>query len=79
MKILVLASGSKGNSTYIEYKNTKILIDIGISALSLDKKLKSIGIEVDELDAIFITHNISAFSKHKLPFLLQTLHRPFGA
>lgn len=56
MKILVLASGSKGNSTYIEYKNTKILIDIGISALSLDKKLKSIGVEADELDAIFITH-----------------------
>ena len=29
MKICVLASGSKGNSTYIETANHKILIDIG--------------------------------------------------
>ena len=27
MKISVLASGSKGNSSYIETKNTKILVD----------------------------------------------------
>ena len=56
MKILVLASGSKGNSTYVEYKNTKILIDLGISSLSLDKKLKNIDVDTDDLDAILITH-----------------------
>ncbi len=56
MKILVLASGSKGNSTYIEYKNTKILIDLGISSLSLDKKLKDIDVSTNDLNAILITH-----------------------
>lgn len=56
MKVLVLASGSKGNSTYVEYKNTKILIDLGISALSLDKKLEQINVSSKELDAVLITH-----------------------
>ena len=56
MKIVVLASGSKGNSTYIEYNGTKILIDIGISSLALSKKLKTIGVKCEELDAVLITH-----------------------
>ena len=29
MKAIVLSSGSKGNTTYIETENTKILIDAG--------------------------------------------------
>jgi len=56
MKIIVLASGSKGNSTYIEYKNTKILIDMGISSSSLEKKLNEIGVTSGNLDAVLITH-----------------------
>ena len=31
MKVVILASGSKGNATYIETQNTKLLIDAGIS------------------------------------------------
>lgn len=56
MKVIVLASGSKGNSTYVEYKNTKILIDIGISCLSLERKLNSYGVSNNDLDAVLITH-----------------------
>lgn len=56
MKVIVLASGSKGNSTYIEYKNTKILIDMGISSSSLEKKLNEIGVSSKELDGVLITH-----------------------
>lgn len=56
MKVIVLASGSKGNSTYIEYKNTKILIDMGISSSSLEKKLKEVGATSSNLDAVLITH-----------------------
>lgn len=81
MKVLVLASGSKGNSTYIEYNNTKILIDIGISSLALEKKLKSINVEADELDAIFITHThidhvggLKTFvKKHQVPIYLSEI------
>ena len=81
MKVIVLASGSKGNSTYIEYNNTKILIDIGISCLSLERKLNSYGVSCDELDAILITHThtdhvsgLKTFNKkHKVPVYMSEL------
>ncbi len=59
MKVCVLASGSKGNSTYIEYKDTKILIDLGMSCSYIEQKLKEIGVEAKAIDAIFITHTHS--------------------
>lgn len=56
MKVVVLSSGSRGNTTYIECGNTKVLIDIGNTCKYVVDKLKGIGIEAKELDAIFITH-----------------------
>jgi phosphoribosyl 1,2-cyclic phosphodiesterase len=51
-----LASGSKGNSIYISDGKTKILIDAGISLKSLTERLHKIGVSVDEIDAILVTH-----------------------
>ena len=56
MKVCVLSSGSKGNTTYIESSNTKILIDIGNSAKYVKEKLEGIGVEPEEIDAVLITH-----------------------
>lgn len=56
MRVCVLSSGSKGNCTYVETKNHKILIDIGTSSLYVEKSLKSIGIEPSNIDIILITH-----------------------
>lgn len=56
MKISVLSSGSKGNCTYVETKNHKILIDIGTSSLYVEKSLKSIGIDPNDIDIILVTH-----------------------
>lgn len=56
MKICVLASGSKGNVTYIETKKTKSLIDIGMSCAYVEKNLKDIGVDPKEIQRIFITH-----------------------
>ena len=56
MKICVLSSGSKGNTTYIESKNAKILIDVGNTAKYIKEKLEDIGVEPEELDAVLITH-----------------------
>ena len=56
MKVCVLSSGSKGNTTYIETDKTKILIDCGNSCKYIADKLKELNIKLNEIDAIFITH-----------------------
>ena len=57
MKVCVLSSGSKGNSTYVETKNHKILIDIGTSSLYVEKALKEINVNPSDIDIILITHS----------------------
>ena len=39
MRVIVLSSGSKGNTTYVECEETKILIDIGNSCKYVVNKL----------------------------------------
>ncbi len=56
MRISVLASGSKGNSTYVETEGTKSLIDLGMSCAYIEKSLKNIGVNPNEIERIFITH-----------------------
>jgi phosphoribosyl 1,2-cyclic phosphodiesterase len=56
MKFCVLASGSKGNATYLESGGTSILIDAGMSGIELQKRLASIGVELSAIDAILVTH-----------------------
>lgn len=56
MKIKVLASGSKGNSTYIETSNKKILIDVGISYSKITNALQEINVLPTEIDVVLITH-----------------------
>lgn len=56
MKVIVLSSGSKGNTTYIETKTTKILIDIGNTCKYITEKLSTIGVTLGEINAILITH-----------------------
>ncbi len=59
MRIQVLASGSKGNSTFIESGNTKILIDVGINYTRIKKSLEKINVDVNSLDGIIISHTHS--------------------
>lgn len=56
MKACVLASGSKGNSTYIETGKLKFLVDIGPSCAYIERSLRMIGVEPSSIDMIFITH-----------------------
>ena len=56
MRICLLASGSKGNSIFIEAGASKVLIDAGLSARELLHRLAAIGVAGDELDAILISH-----------------------
>lgn len=75
VKICCLYSGSKGNSTFIAAGGAKILIDAGKNAKALCSALSEIGESIDNIDAIFVTHehndHISALRvlshKHTIP------------
>jgi len=56
MKFIVLASGSRGNSTYLEIGSKRFLIDIGISLRQVQSRLEMSNIKLLNLDGIFITH-----------------------
>ncbi len=56
MKVSVLSSGSKGNTTYIETPKTKILIDCGNTSKYVTNRLNELNVDPKELDAILITH-----------------------
>ncbi len=59
MKISVLGSGSKGNSTFIESNGNKILIDAGFSGKEIERRLSVINRSAESLHAILITHEHS--------------------
>lgn len=56
MKICTLASGSSGNSLYLESERSKILIDAGVSLRRISRSLESLGTGVEELDAVVLSH-----------------------
>ena len=74
-KICLLYSGSRGNSAFIEAGEARILIDAGKSAKALCSALCGIGVDIDSIDAIFVTHehrdHVSALQtlshKHSIP------------
>ena len=59
MKVIVLSSGSKGNTTYIESAKTKILIDAGNTCKYIINKLEEYNVDPKSIDAILITHTHS--------------------
>ena len=56
MKVCVFASGSKGNSTYIETKHHHILIDMGKNKKYIVDSLKKINVDPKSIDYILISH-----------------------
>ncbi|HCM90376.1 MULTISPECIES: MBL fold metallo-hydrolase [Vagococcus] len=55
-KVSVLASGSSGNSLYVETGQKRILVDAGLSGKKITGLLEQIGRKPDDLDAILVTH-----------------------
>ena len=56
-RFCTLYSGSGGNAAYLETPSARILIDAGKCTRTLLASLRSIGVEPDSLDAVFITHD----------------------
>ena len=59
MKFTVLGSGSTGNAVLISTEKTKVLIDAGLSAREIVRRLAAVGVDHNELDAVIITHEHS--------------------
>jgi phosphoribosyl 1,2-cyclic phosphodiesterase len=59
LAVCVLASGSKGNAIYISDGFSAILIDAGLSATEIIRRLKSRGLNPRGLNAILVTHEHS--------------------
>ena len=56
MRMTVLASGSKGNSTIVASSRTRILVDAGLSCRELLKRMHKAGEDPSAIDALLITH-----------------------
>jgi len=56
MRVCVLASGSKGNVTYIETKNHRILLDMGKKKKYIVDALSQIDVDPKTIDIILISH-----------------------
>ena len=79
MKVCILSSGSKGNTTYIETPKAKILIDCGNSSKYINNRLNELNVDPKEIDAILITHvhsdhvkGLQIFLKHINPVIYMT-------
>lgn len=56
MKICSLASGSRGNSLFVESEHSRILIDAGLSASQIKERLNFIKVDPTSIEGIVITH-----------------------
>jgi len=56
LAVCILASGSKGNATFVTIGSTSILVDAGLTGIEIERRLKSRGLCPEDLDAILVTH-----------------------
>lgn len=56
LAVCILASGSKGNATFVTSGSTSILVDAGLAGVEIERRLKSRGLCPEDLDAILVSH-----------------------
>lgn len=79
MKVCVLSSGSKGNSTLVITDKVKILIDLGTTTSYVEAALNNLNVDAKEISHILITHShvdhikgLKVFIKRYNPVILVT-------
>ena len=82
VRFLSLSSGSNGNCYYFGNDRTAFLIDLGIGTRTVKKRLAEQGLSIDDIDAVFVTHDhfdhiksLGTFTEryHKPVYLTRTL------
>ena len=58
-----LFSGSSGNCFFVQSDNTKILVDAGVSVKKIISALSQFNIDINDIDAILVTHEHSDHTK----------------
>jgi phosphoribosyl 1,2-cyclic phosphodiesterase len=79
MKICSLASGSKGNSLFLESGGVRLLIDAGLSLKELSSRLVASRIDPESIHAILLTHehidhirSVGSFARrYKVPVMVS--------
>ena len=54
--VTALAASSSGNAYHLKCEDTELLIDVGISAKCVCDRLRELGSDITNINAIFITH-----------------------
>jgi phosphoribosyl 1,2-cyclic phosphodiesterase len=75
MKFTVLGSGSTGNAVLIVAGETRVLVDAGLSAREIVRRLSVVGEDAARLDGIIVTHEHSDHAGG-LRVLLKNLNCP---
>jgi phosphoribosyl 1,2-cyclic phosphodiesterase len=57
--ITSLNSGSNGNCYYIGNEHEAVLVDVGISCRETEKRMNRLGLSIQKVKAIFISHEHS--------------------
>jgi len=77
MRVVNLASGSKGNCSFIEAGGVRILVDAGLSVVEIERRLAQIGEKAEDIDAVFVTHEHTDHIKGFVSFLKKYKARGF--
>ena len=67
MRFASLGSGSKGNATLVEWRDTCLMIDCGFSIRDTTQRLAKLGKTPQDIDAILVTHEHSDHWKGVVP------------
>jgi phosphoribosyl 1,2-cyclic phosphodiesterase len=79
----VLASGSSGNATLVQVDEYGMLIDAGLGPRQLAARLKAVGLSMDDIHAVLLTHThsdhwkdttLAAFARRRVPVYCHAEH-----
>ena len=73
--ITSLNSGSNGNCYYVGNETEAVLVDAGISCREIEKRMKRLGLLMEKVKAVFISHEHSDHIKG-LPTLVKKYRLP---